>query len=66
MAIVILKNLYEEGRLTRGDTLTHSEEGDHRFQYVDMDGALVVKNQKDELVRWFVELPEGCKLVQLK
>ncbi|MNW17524.1 hypothetical protein D3C71_2167390 [compost metagenome] len=66
MVTITLKELYEEGRLTRGDILTHSEKGNHWFQYVDMDGALVVRNQEDQLIRWFIELPDGCELVKLQ
>ena len=66
MTTVTLKSLYEEGRLTRGDTLEHSEEGDHFLQYVDCQGNLVVADAEGKLHTWTLELPEGCTVVQVK
>lgn len=65
MAKITLKSLYQEGRLSLGDTLTHEDKGDFELINVMADGQLVVKNQAGETLVWELLLPEGCKVVQV-
>lgn len=62
---IVLESLYEEGKLTRGDTLRHWDGTPYLFQYVDMEGAWVVADQGGNLKRWFIELPDGCQMVRV-
>lgn len=64
--VITLESLYEEGKLTRGDTLRHWDGSVHYFQYVDVDGAWVVANPHGNLSRWFIELPDGCQIVKVE
>lgn len=63
---IVLEALYEEGKLTRGDTLRYWDGQQFYFQYVDMEGAWVVADAQGNLSRWFIELPDGCQMVSVK
>lgn len=65
MSTVTLKILHTEGRLTLGDTLTHSSKGDFVLQRVTADGQLIVSQGLD-VAKWKLDLPEDCKLVQVR
>jgi hypothetical protein len=63
MAIMTLKKLYQEGRLSRGDTLTHSELGDYELIDVMADGQLVVKNAAGDTQVWKPDFGPDVKVV---
>lgn len=65
MATITLKKLMQEGRLTLGDTLTHSIKGDYVLQRVCADGSLIVSKGLD-VAKWKLKLPEGCTIVEVK
>lgn len=60
--LITLKKLHEEGKLSIGDTLYHSELGDFKLLGVQPDGSLYV-GQGSHRTFWKLDLPEGCKIV---
>lgn len=62
MATVTLQVLQEEGRLTIGDILTHSEKGEYVFNGADSEGRVIV-SQGDNRELWDVDF--GGRLVRL-
>lgn len=63
MAIMTLKKLYQEGRLSRGDTLMHSELGDYELIDVMADGQLVVRNAAGDTQVWKPNFGPDTKVV---
>lgn len=66
MAIMTLKKLYQEGRLSIGDTLNHSEKGDYELINVLEDGQLVVKNEQGDTQVWKPDFGPDTKVVPVK
>ena len=64
MSTVTLKKLMEEGKLTLGDTLTHSSKGDYILQRVCANGTIIVSKGLD-VEKWKLDLPEGSTFVRV-
>lgn len=66
MTHITLKELHTEGKLSLGDTLTHSELGDYELVWVFSDGTLRLKNVIGEYIEVQLDLPPSCHIVQTK
>ncbi|MHC0508800.1 hypothetical protein [Achromobacter aegrifaciens] len=59
MSTITMKKLHTEGRLSIGDTITHSERGDCTLIRVREDGSLVVKCPAGKYWNWAVNWGPG-------
>jgi hypothetical protein len=62
---VTTTKLQYEGRLTNGDTITHSRLGPCTFRYVRSDGQLAVQDTNNRWLSLDVDFPPTVKLVSL-
>lgn len=65
MPMITLKKLHTEGRISIGDTLHHSELGDHELIRVRVDGSIIVKDQAGRYFNWTIDFGNSARLVQV-
>jgi hypothetical protein len=63
MTTITLKKLQTEGRLSLGDTLHHSETGDHEFIGATEDGKLIVLDGKKTRHFWSIDFGPDSRVV---
>lgn len=63
MATITLKKLRTEGRLSLGDTLHHSETGDHVLVSVKDDKTLTVKDEAGRYFNWQIDFGPDARIV---
>ena len=61
--VITLKRLQQEGRLTLGDTLHHSEAGDHEFIGATSDGRCIVLDSAKIRHIWSIDFGPDCRVV---
>lgn len=64
MTIITLKKLHTEGRLSIGDTLHHSENGDHELASVLDEKRLTVKDKHGRYFTWTIDFGPDARIVQ--
>lgn len=65
MATMTLKKLFQEGRLSLGDTLMHSELGDYELINVMQNGQLIVRNLEGDTQVWKPNFGPDTHVVQV-
>ena len=63
MAIITLKKLHTEGRLTLGDILHNSETGDHEFIGATSDGRVIVLDKEKTRHIWTIDFGRDARIV---
>lgn len=63
MAIIILKTLQEQGKLTLGDILTHSDNGDHEFIGIDSRGWLIMLDSMGYRHFWNLDFGLNTRII---
>ena len=63
MTVITLKKLHTEGRLSIGDTLHHSETGDHELVAVRDDKRIIVKDRAGQYFIWNLDFGPDARIV---
>lgn len=64
-AVITLKKLHTEGRLSIGDILNHSERGDHELVSVLDNHRICVKDLQGRYYHWEIDFGPDAKLVRV-
>ena len=65
MPTITLKKLHTEGRLTLGDTLHHSETGDHELVGIVDAQTVRVKDAQGNYHRWQIDFGPDARIVEV-